>query len=319
MTPAQLKAFAAVVRHGSSKAAARELGVSEAGISNHISALRKELDDRLFRRAGEGLVFTPGGLRLATRAVELLGLQEQTRAEVQAAADGERLLRIAVSSLFGEYCAPGLIEAFTARAKDLRVEVAVHAPDRFGELLTSRAIDLAIGPSVPALRRQIESLEFVRYQQLAVVARTHPVAGKRITREQARCLQWFLGPAAIDAGGVVHSILEALGVPEEHQLVFHSSEAALNEARHGDGVAFALLHKVTSDIKAGRIAALGLPGPASHGTWTVYSNPPHAQTPAAKELLRFVSTPRALQATLAGSAAHLSRFRPSVHVTLWAS
>jgi DNA-binding transcriptional LysR family regulator len=102
-------------------------------------------------------------------------------------------------------------------------------------------------------------------------------------------------------------------------LVFHSSEAALNQARGGGGIAFALLHKVTTDIKAGRIAAVELPGPPFHGTWTIYGNPPHQQTPAARELLRFVSTPRAVQATLAGSAAQLSRFRPSVHVTLWAS
>ncbi len=74
------------------------------------------------------------------------GLQEQTRAEVSAAADGERLLRLAVSSLFAEYSAPGLIEAFTTRARDLRVELAVHPPDRFAELLAHRSVDLAIGP-----------------------------------------------------------------------------------------------------------------------------------------------------------------------------
>ncbi len=319
VTPAQLKAFAAVVRHGSSRAAARELGVTEAGISNHIAALRKELDDRLFRRAGDGLVFTPGGLRLATRAVEILGLQDQTRAEVQAAAEGQRLLRLAVSSLFGEYCAPGLIEAFTVRARDLRVEVAVHAPDQFETLLRKRATDLAIGPSVPALRRQIDNVEFVRYQQVAVVARQHPLAGKRMSAERAAREQWFLGPSAIDPGGVAHSALQSLQVPEANQLVFHSNEAAVNEAKRGGGVGFALLHKVAPDIKAGRIATVELPGTAFHGTWTVYANPPHQQTPPAKELLRFVTTPRALQATLAGSAAQLSRFRPSVHVTLWAS
>ncbi len=319
MTPAQLRAFSAVVRHGSSRAAAHELGVSEAGISNHIAALRKELDDQLFRRSRDGLVFTPGGLRLATRAVEMLGLQEQTRAEVQAAAEGHRLLRIAVSSLFGEYCAPGLIEAFTSRARDLRVEVAVHAPDQFEKLLTSRATDLAIGPSMPALRRQTDSLEFLRYQQVAVVARKHSLAGKRMSAERAACEQWFLGPSAIDAGGVAHSALQSLQVPEANQLVFQSSEAALNEAKAGGGVAFALLHKVAPEIKAGRVATVELPGPAFHGTWTVYANPPHQQTPPARELLRFVTTPRALQATLAGSAAQLSRFRPSVHVTLWAS
>ncbi len=319
MTPTQLRTYAAVVRHGSSKAAAEELGVSEAAISNHIGALRKELDDKLFHRSGAGLVFTPGGLRLATRSIELLGLQEQTRAEVTAAADGQRLLRLGVSSLFAEYCAPGLIEAFTTRAKDLRVEVAVHPPDQFGSLLANRAADLAIGPSMPDLKREVKSMEFVRYQQVAVAARSHPLAGRSVSASDAAAHEWLLGPSAVDTGGVAHSVLQTLGVPESNQLVFQSSEAALGEARSGGGIAFALLHKVASEVKAGRVAVLNLPTPPLHGTWTVYSNAPHQITPAAKELLRFVSTPRALQATLAGSAAHIGRFRPSVHVTLWAS
>ncbi len=62
---------------------------------------------------------------------------------------------------------------------------------------------------------------------------------------------------------------------------------------------------------------VGLPALDGHGTWTAYVIDRPQLTPAAAELLRFVTTPRALQATLSGSAAALSRFRPSVHVTLW--
>jgi hypothetical protein len=39
--------------------------------------------------------------------------------------------------------------------------------------------------------------------------------------------------------------------------------------------------------------------------------------PAAAELLRFITTPRATQAMVHGSGAKPGRFRPSVHVTLW--
>lgn len=39
--------------------------------------------------------------------------------------------------------------------------------------------------------------------------------------------------------------------------------------------------------------------------------------PAVEELRRFVTTPRATQAMLRGSGVDISRFRPSVHVTLW--
>src|ERR1700739_1262198 len=106
MTPAQLRAYSAVVRLGSVRAAAAELGVSDAGISMHVAALRKELDDQLFTRTGAGLAFTPGGLRLASRAVEILGLQQRTILEVRQAGAGRRLLRVAASSLFAEHAAP---------------------------------------------------------------------------------------------------------------------------------------------------------------------------------------------------------------------
>src|SRR6201995_77850 len=143
MTPAQLRAFSAVVRLGSVRAAAAELGLSDAGGSMHVAALRKELDDQLFTRTGAGLAFPPGGLRLASRAVEILGLQQQTHLQLTEATHGPRLLRIAESSAFAEHAAPGLIELFSSRADDLSVELSVHPTSRFKELISSRAVDIA--------------------------------------------------------------------------------------------------------------------------------------------------------------------------------
>src|SRR5258708_28313780 len=99
MTPTQLRAFAAVVRLGSVKQAAVELEVSEAAVSLHVGQLRKELGDRLFLRTASRLAFTPGGLRLASRAVEMLSLQERTHLEVNQAAKCTRQLRLAPSHL----------------------------------------------------------------------------------------------------------------------------------------------------------------------------------------------------------------------------
>jgi len=70
----------------------------------HVAQLRKELDDPLFSRTAADLAFTPGGLRLASRAVEILGLQQQTAIEVTEAAHGRRLLRIAASSGIRRAC-----------------------------------------------------------------------------------------------------------------------------------------------------------------------------------------------------------------------
>lgn len=138
MTPTQLRAFAAVVRVGSVGGAASELGVTNAAVSAHVGQLRKELHDPLFHRSGSGLAFTPGGLRLASRAGEILGLQDRTVREVGEAGSARRVLRLAVSSTFAEFSAPGLIEVFSTRADDLDVEMSVHSPTDFEALLAAR-------------------------------------------------------------------------------------------------------------------------------------------------------------------------------------
>src|SRR4029079_12176992 len=146
MTPTQLRAFATVVRLGSVKAAAADIGVTEAAVSLHVGQLRRELGDQLFNRTSSGLAFTPGGLRLASRAVELLGLQDRTVLEVREAGAGRRMLRLATSALFAEYAAPGLISLFAERAKDLDVELSVHPTADFERLLVTRTVDATIGP-----------------------------------------------------------------------------------------------------------------------------------------------------------------------------
>jgi DNA-binding transcriptional LysR family regulator len=94
VTPTRLRAFAAVVRRGSVQEAGTDLGVSAAAISLHVAALRRQLADQLFVRTSTGLAFTPGGLRLANRAAEMLGLQDRTILEVSQAGAGRRLLRV---------------------------------------------------------------------------------------------------------------------------------------------------------------------------------------------------------------------------------
>lgn len=322
MTPAQLRTFAAIARHGTSKAAAAELGVTEAAVSGHVAALRKQLGDDLFHRSSSGPAFTPGGLRLASRAVELLGLQDQTRREVRAASNGQRILRIAASSLFGELAAPGLIELFSTRADDIEVEMSVCPPDQFERLLMARIVDVAIGPNArrgPGVARSdgIRVKEFLRYQLVAVVGARHPLAGTGGAAGTLAEQTWLLGPAAADPASSASRLVERLGVPEANQRIFQNHAAALNEARAGNGVALCAAHVAQEELADGRLMRVRSAASMVDGTWATFSLRPAESTPLSNELVRFVSTPRAIQAMLTGSGANIGRFRPRVHVTLW--
>src|ERR1700757_264286 len=111
MTLAQLHSFVLVARFGSVKAAAAELEVTEPAVSVAVGALRKELGDELFVRAGRGIALTDGGRRLAALATEILGLAEQARRSVQETPGQQRRIQLITTQLAAEHIAP-LIDAF---------------------------------------------------------------------------------------------------------------------------------------------------------------------------------------------------------------
>lgn len=320
MTPSQLRAYAAIVRLGSFKLAAEELVVTESAVSFHVAQLRKELGDQLVSRQATGLAFTPGGLRLASRAHELLGLQDRTIAEVSQASSGRRLLRIAASSLFGEYAAPGLIELFASRAADLDVELSLHQPTAFVDLLMSRTADVAIGPRPQPLPAGLSAEQFLRYQLVLVVAPDHPLAGRTVGAAAIRGESWFVGPSGASGLGVVPELLRTLKVPEERQRIFQSHSAATEEVKRSSGVSPAMSFTVGKELAAGSLARVEVPDLRLTSSWELLrmrdTGDREVGNPAA-ELARFVSTPRAIQAMVRGAGVTSGRFRPSVHVTLW--
>ena len=317
MTPAQLRAYSAVVRLGSVHAAAAELGMSDAGVSMHIAQLRKELDDPLFTRTATGLSFSPGGLRLASRAVEILGLQQQTAIEVTEAARGRRLLRIAASTTFAEHAAPGVIELFSARADDLSVELSVHPTSRFLDLIQARAVDIALGPPVGVDTDALVVRPFLNYQILTLASADNSLAGAAPTQAALREQPWMLGPSAGNADGEIAKLLAALNIPEDRQRIFQSDAAAIEEVQRIGGVTLAPGFAVAKHLRSGRLVQLKGAHLQAAGGWCATTLSAAARQPVVTELLNFITTPRCTQAMIKGSGVPVARFRPKIHVTLW--
>src|SRR3954466_10244919 len=131
VTFAQLRSFATVARLGSVSAAAGALGVSEPAVSAAVAALRRDLGDPLFVRAGTGIRLTAGGERLAARAAEILGLEDRARREVREARGERGLLRLAGAPTVAEDVSAPLLAAFTRRRPKLEVAQEIVASRDF--------------------------------------------------------------------------------------------------------------------------------------------------------------------------------------------
>lgn len=322
MTITQLRTFLTVARLGSVKAAAHALRITEPAVSGAVAALRKELGDRLFVRAGHGIALTPGGRRLAAGAAEIVGLAEETRQRVREAGTDVSYLQVAATETSAEQILPALLEAFDRKQPGVDATTLAVPSGLFAELLLDRRADVTVGPAA-ALRGfgdAIESMPFLRFRLVIVASPDHPLgdSGSQIPANYLAQERWLLGPGGLDPGTLAAAFLTRHGIGSARASIFPSATAALHAAAAGDGLSIAFLHVVREELRHRTLKALDVAGTPVNGMLYASALRGERRSQAASALCRFVTTPAATQALLArASGVPVNHFRPTVHVTIW--
>ncbi len=318
MTLTQLNAFVLVARLGSVRAAASALGVSESAVSQAITALRQDLGDQLVTRSQAGMTLTPGGTRLLGTASQIVVLGAEAHAAVRAAQGAPEQLRVVASSTFAEFVAGPLMEAFRRRfAGAVDITTGVAAADELGVLIANRLADVAIGPGVTGEQELPVVSEPVFKYRLVVVGRGGAAAQSR-PRGPARQWRWLVDPSGTDPGSETARLLRRLGVADGNIGMFQSQTAAWAAAADGAGVAPAIEHLVSHQLRRGELSLIDLPGLPVEECWYATLLERERRSTAASALRRFLGTPEAMQLMRSPAAGvPPSRFKPPVYVTIW--
>ncbi len=303
MTLAQLQSFVLVARHGSVKAAAAELRVTEPAVSVAVAALRKELGDELFVRDGRGIALTAGGRRLAALAGEILALAEQARRSV---AQSGGPLQVVATGVAAAHVGP-LLAAFTAREDGVEVALDRLAGGEFAGALEHRRADIALGPH-PGPVTTIAAAPFLRCRFVVAAAPEHPLAGvAAIAPADLARERWLVDPAGLDPTTGTGRFLGRHGLAPE----IAARKDPLAAAAAGNGIVLALAHEthrrglVRLDVRGTPVVEL----------WHASTLGLGRALPAALALQRFATTPEATQAISTGRTGGVAR--RNVHVTLW--
>lgn len=140
----QLRAFVLIAEHGSIRAAARALCVTQPAATRSLRELEQSLGAELVRRSAKGVELTPYGQALHKRAVLILQEARRAQEDIDQMRDGEGgTLNLAISSSVLPIL-PAALAAFRARMP--RVAVAFHevAPPYSHEQLETGRYDLVV-------------------------------------------------------------------------------------------------------------------------------------------------------------------------------
>lgn len=233
---------------------------------------------------------------------------------MRAAQGAPEQLRVVATSAFAEFVAGPLMEAFTRRfSGSVEVSAGVATSGEMAVLVANRLADVGIGPDVPReLALPVVSEPIFKYRLVVVTGgRTRP-------RGTPRQWRWLVDPAGADPASETGRMLAQLGVPESNIGVFPSQTAAWAAAADGSGVAPAVEHLVSQQLRRGDLSLVDLPGLPINACWYATMLEREHRSTAGSALRRFLGTPEAMH-LIRSPAAGIppSRFRPPVYVTIW--
>ena len=320
VTLTQLEAFVLVARLGSVKAAAGALGVSEPAVSGALASLRQQLGDPLVVRQGNAMSLTAGGQRVVGIASQMVNLAAEATSAVRQANGAPALVRVVATATVAEAVVPPLLAAFGARVASVTTTVGVAEAGEVAALLHERLADVCLGPRLSGeAAAGLDSTPMMRYGLVVVASPRHRLAGAvGVPWHQLTGEDWLVDPSGTDRSSEVGMLLARLHVPEERVAVFGSLTAAWAAAEKGQGVAPAISHLVAGHLQRGTLTRLDVVSTPVRLLWHATTLPEPRRAPGVGALLRFLTTPEAMQAMhRSDGSVPASRFRPPVYVTLW--
>jgi DNA-binding transcriptional LysR family regulator len=181
----QLRAFRVLARTGSFTQTARELHLTQSGISHSMKALETEIGCRLLDRLGKKVVLTQAGEQLLQHAEKILLEMEAARESLtQLGKWGKGRLRLGASTTACQHLIPPVLREFKESFPDHAISLEPgDTPELVASLLHQR-IDLALSLEVER-EPQLEFHPLFTDELQFLVAAQHPWArAGRVEREE---------------------------------------------------------------------------------------------------------------------------------------
>ena len=263
LTLRQLQAFVAVARAGSTMAAAREISLSQSATSASLNELEDLLGGRLFNRVGRRLVLNEHGRSMLPQARFLLDAARAMESDFgRTGRSPAPRLRIAASTTIGNWLLPPIIASYRREERAARIAVEIGNTSHVAEAVARYEVDLGFIEG-PTQEPHIHIRPWREEELVIVASPRHPLAraggGRRGARgkvplEALAAATWLLR----EPGSGTREIVERALQPHLHRLEpdieLGSSEAIVQAAAHGLGLACVSRHAAEDMLKLGRLA-----------------------------------------------------------------
>lgn len=172
----QLYYFTAVAQAGSYSKAAESLAVSQPTLSVTVKKLEEELGVRLFYAFNRGQHLTDEGLRLWTKAKQILDLYQETLDDMKTTnKNSSGKFTLGLSPLFGACFFGDLIPNFSMEYPNIEIEMIEDGAYRIDQRIERGEVDIAVTLNSKRLS-SFAYCHFSTQRNVALLHKSHPLA-----------------------------------------------------------------------------------------------------------------------------------------------
>lgn len=257
-----LKVFHAVAHTGNFTHAAQRLFLSQPAVSVQVRRLEQALGVPLVEVYGRQVHLTRAGVRLKEYADQLLRTEtdaEQAMAEFQDPTRGS--IRVGASTTPGTYLLPGMIAAFRHLHPGIQVGLVIGNTRAITTKLLTNDLDLGVVGEETSGNNGLIVEPWVLDQMVIIAPPDH-----RLSRAQTASAEEVLAEPLIlrEPGSSTREVfvahIRARGLEAVPALELSNTEAVKQAVIAGLGLAVVSLLTVQTEIRAGRLTALHVPG-----------------------------------------------------------
>lgn len=252
--------FFEVVEQGSFSGAAEELNLSQPTVSQHVKTLEDALGEPLLVRGTDGVSTTVLGRTCHEELRSLKAVKDDLRDELKTYFNaGRRELRMAASTIPGEFILPAYLPGFLEEHPSVRVDLEIDGSDR----LLDRVDEGDLRWGVTGRRRDQSTLEFTPLfvdRMILVAVPERDRADEPVEYDDFGDLHYVgRGPRSGSRRAVVDRFESSGYNPEDllDPVARLGTVQAVREALlNGLGVGFLPASVVSEDLEAGRLREL---------------------------------------------------------------
>jgi LysR family transcriptional regulator for metE and metH len=289
LTIRQLRALAAVQKHRSVTAAARQLHLSQPAVTLQLRSLQALAGLPLIQRSSDGMLLTDAGREVLalTERIEAAIATCETSLEMIAGKTAGRISIGAVST--AKYFVPFAISGFSRLYPNIDVTLFIGNRQEIGTALRGYDLDIAIMGRPPA---DIDmNVHLIGDHPHVIIAPT----GHRLARKARLALSDLAGETFLTrepgsgTRGLMEQLFESGKLRPTIGMAMSSNETIKQSVIAGLGIAFISAHTVATELDERRLVTLDVEGLPVIRQWFVLARKDKVLLPPAQAMLDFLS------------------------------